>query len=757
MVMDPIKAILSDLTPQQREAVTHMEGPLLVVAGAGSGKTRVITRRVAHLVMGGVPAHRVLAVTFTNKAADELRERIVKLGAADDSRHGAWVSTFHSLCASMLRFSADQIGLEKNFTIYDRDDQLAAVGEALKALEFAREDLAPAAALQAISNAKTRLQSPKDFERAAKGFREERLAQVYTKYQETLDRNAALDFDDLLMRVALLLQGHPQFRERWQKRFQYVLIDEYQDTNHAQYLIARELSALHRNLCATGDPDQAIYSWRGATIRNILEFKRDYPDALIVKLERNYRSTKVILRAADSLIVHNKLRHERGLWTENDEGVAVRFVSAADAETEAAEVVKAIRAGHKAGRPWRDFAVFYRTNAQSRSFEETMRHGIPHRLIGAVAFYGRQEIKDLVAYLRVCLNERDDLSLARIINVPARGIGDRTVAQLKEWAAGQGISLRGALPRVEEIPDLATRAKNAVKAFADLLDAFAAAPRKPVLDFCQRVLAESGYQKWLEQPENEERLENVEEFLAKAAKFDMDDPEGDLAAFMQEVALVSDIDNLDPSADAVTLMTLHAAKGLEFPVVFLTGMEENLLPHFNALNSPEQIEEERRLCYVGMTRAKQELVLTAAQWRAQGGQDWEREPSRFIFELTEDVLDKASRQALTTMGGGESAEEDIAEEDEEDGYEWMRPRRRQPGRRAFSTPRVVRRHRDSPPPAADAPKGGFAIGDRVRHPEFGTGRILSLQRSEKLTLATVAMTGGGKRIFALEYAQLEKL
>jgi DNA helicase-2/ATP-dependent DNA helicase PcrA len=332
------------------------------------------------------------------------------------------------------------------------------------------------------------------------------------------------------------------------------------------------------------------------------------------------------------------------------------------------------------------------------------------------------------------------------------------VAQLKEWAAGQGLSLRAALPTVEEVPDLATRAKNAVKAFADLLDAFAAAPRKPVLDFCQSVLAESGYQKWLEQPENEERLENVEEFLAKAAKFDMDEPEGDLALFMQGVALVSDIDNLDPSADAVTLMTLHSAKGLEFPVVFLTGLEENLLPHFNSLGSPEQIEEERRLCYVGMTRAKQELILSGAQWRAQGGQDWEREPSRFIFELTEDVLDKASRQALAAMDAGETGEEGLGEEDEEDEYGWMRPRRhRGPGRRAMFAPRARTRGRDAPPTAADAPKGRFAVGDRVRHPEFGTGRILSLQRSEKLTLATVAMTGGGKRIFALEYAQLEKL
>ncbi len=730
--------ILKDLTPEQREAVTYQDGPLLVVAGAGSGKTRVITRRVAYLALGGVPAQRLLAVTFTNKAANEMRERIEKLAGTG----GAWVSTFHSLCASMLRFSADQIGLARNFTIYDREDQLTAVGEALKLLEIAKEDLTPATALQAVSNAKTRLESPKQFEKRAVGWRDERLAKVYAKYQETLDRNGALDFDDLLMRVALLLQSDAAFRERWQQRFQYVLIDEYQDTNHAQYLIARELAAQHRNLCATGDPDQAIYSWRGATIRNILEFKRDYPDAKVVKLERNYRSTKTILRAADSLIVHNSLRHERGLWTENDEGVPVSFLSGESAEDEADQVVAAIRERRNAGHPWRDFALFYRTNAQSRSFEERMRHGIPHRLIGAVQFYGRQEIKDLVAYLRACLNERDDLSLARIINVPARGVGDQSVGLLKRWAAASKVSLRAAIARTEEMDGLATRAKNAVKAFADLLDAFALAPKRPVLDFCQRVVRESGYQRWLDQPENKERLENVEEFLAKAAKYDEDDPEGDLAAFMQEVALVSDVDNLDRSADAVTLMTLHAAKGLEFPVVFLTGLEENLLPHYNSLSSPEQIEEERRLCYVGMTRAKKELILSAARWRAQGASDWERQPSRFIFELAADVLDNQGRLALSALaapGQGRAWEE---EAEQEFGMQ-LRPRRpRRPAAMAH-------------PDAVHHPL--FAVGDRVLHPQFGEGRIVTLQRSDKLTLATVAMSGGGKRVFALEYVQLEKL
>jgi len=519
-----------------------------------------------------------------------------------------------------------------------------------------------------------------------------------------------------------------------------VLIDEYQDTNRAQYLIARELAARHRNLCATGDPDQAIYTWRGASIRNILEFTRDYPDARVVKLERNYRSTKAILRAADSLIVHNALRHERGLWTENPEGLPVRFLWADDADQEAQMVVQSIAASHAKGRRWRDFAVFYRTNAQSRSLEEAMRHRIPHRLIGAVQFYGRQEIKDLVAYLRVCVNELDDLSLERILNVPVRGIGDRTADRLRAWAAANGLSLRAAVAAADQAPDLGAKAKGAVKAFSDLLDAFRAAPKSPVGAFCRHVLDKSGYQDWLERPENEERKENVNEFLAKADKFDLEHPGGELAEFMQEVALVSDVDNLDPTADAVSLMTLHAAKGLEFPVVFLTGAEEGLLPHINALRNEEGIEEERRLCYVGMTRAKEELIITASAWRAQGGSMAEREPSRFLFEVRRDVFDNAGQRALASLGPDATLD---AWDDAE-----SKPLRSAPGE--------ARPRKHGPPPPPRRP-GGLAVGDRVRHPQLGDGWVLAIQRADKLTVVTVAMASGGKRLFALEYVALEKL
>jgi DNA helicase-2/ATP-dependent DNA helicase PcrA len=730
--------LLSGLTPPQREAVTHVEGPLLIVAGAGSGKTRVITRRVAYLALQGVPPYRILAVTFTNKAADEMRERIEQLAGTS----GAWVSTFHSLCAAMLRFSADDIGLPRGFTIYDRDDQLKLVKEALHTLDLDTSILQPANALQAISHAKQDLCSPQEVTAAT--WREELIAKVYAEYQRLLGRNAALDFDDLLMRVAELLERDEAFRERWQRRFQFLLIDEYQDTNRAQHLIAKALAGKHHNICATGDPDQSIYGWRGATIRNILDLQRDYPKLRTVKLEQNFRSTKTILRAADSVITHNALRIERGLWTENEEGAPVHFLVGDDPDDEAERVLSAIRSRMAQGRRWRDFAIFYRTNAQSRSFEEAMvEESVPHRLVGAVAFYSRKEIKDVLAYLRVCLNERDALSLERIINTPSRGVGERTIERLKHWAEESGVPLHAALASVGQIADIGPKARGAVKAFAELLDGFRSRPQRPVKEFCESVLKQSGYQAWLEEPENEERLENANEFLAKAAKFDAERPEEGLAEFMQDVSLVSDVDNLDPSAEAISLMTLHSAKGLEFPVVFLTGMEENLLPHANSMDSDEEIEEERRLCYVGMTRAQKELILTVARQRAQGRTEWSREPSRFLSEIAPSALDKAGQRALARFASSSSWMDDDAAEAADDEEE--APAARLPRRKPRAAPEA---------PRTACP---FAVGDRVRHPQYGAGRIVAIQRSEKMTLVTLSMTGGGKRVFALEYVQLEKL
>jgi len=548
------------------------------------------------------------------------------------------------------------------------------------------------------------------------------------------------------MRVALLLEGDEAFRQRWQRRFDYVLIDEYQDTNHAQYLIARDLAAEHRNICATGDPDQSIYGWRGADIRNILDFTKDYRDGVVVKLERNYRSTKTILRAADTLITRNAQRHERSLWTENDEGVAVGLRVGEDAEGEARAALAAIHDRRGEGRRWGDFAVFYRTNAQSRSFEEAcVRGSVPYRIVGAVEFYGRQEVKDLLAYLRVCVNERDDLSLLRIINTPSRGIGKRTVDALKRWAAAQGMSLWAAATAVEQVEGVGATGRRAVTRFAELIRELREADKRPVAAFCARVLADSGYEQWLKGPDNEERRENVEELLGKCTAYDALHPDSDLGDFLQEVALVSEVDNLDGAADAVTLMTLHAAKGLEFPVVLLSGMEEGLLPHANSMATEEEVEEERRLCYVGITRAQDELVFTAARQRAQRGAQWGREPSRFLHEIDRAVLDDQSRRAL--------AEFQATSAQQQEAPEWApRPRRSSLGRRrepASRAPAV------EPTPVVDA--HGLSVGDWVEHPMYGRGRVVALQESERMALATVAMSDGVKRLFSLEHVALKRL
>ena len=751
--MQDVSAILEGLTEPQREAVAHIQGPLLVVAGAGSGKTRVITRRVAHLCLNGVAPYRILAVTFTNKAAGEMRERIEKLS---DTR-GVWVSTFHSLCARMLRMSADDVGLERNYTIYDRNDQLNTVKEALQRLDLGTSTLKPASVLHSISEAKGSLVSPDRFTERCVSFRDEMVAKVYAKYQELLDSNAALDFDDLLMRVALLLDGDAAFRERWQQRFDFVLIDEYQDTNHAQYRIARTLAAAHRNLCATGDADQSIYGWRGANIRNILGFTKDYPDARVVKLEQNFRSTKAILQGANSVIEKNAQRHDRGMWTDNEPGEPIRFLLCEDAEDEADLIVGGIQARQKAGRCWGDCAAFYRTNAQSRSIEEALvQASVPYRIVGAVEFYNRQEIRDLVAYLRVCVNERDDLSLQRVINRPTRGIGQQTLERLKHWAESHGVSLWAAVAGIDEIEGIGprgrnARARNAVGSFREIIETLRASLGLPVADFCSQVLKLTGYGEWLDGPDNEERRQNVAELLAKAAAFDEIHDDASVPTFLQEVSLVSDVDNLEGGADAVTLMTLHAAKGLEFPVVFLTGMEEGLLPHATSAESDDKVEEERRLCYVGMTRAQKELVLTAARERVQYARGestaagWGRTPSRFLAEIDREAMDEESLRGLAAF--------------QSDGSvfgEAPRRSRNRPGQTGWWQSEPAPQPRAAKP-APEKKAHSFAVGDWVMHPTLGKGRILSLQESGRMTLATVSMFSGGKRAFSLEHAKLKKI
>ena len=723
--------ILDNCTPAQAEAITHADGPLLVVAGAGSGKTRVITRRVACLVERGVPPHRILAITFTNKAAGEMQERVHQLV----QKGGVWVSTFHSMCARMLRQFADAIGRRRNFTIYDAADSLSAVKASMKDLEIDTEHWTPSAVQAAISNAKNELIGPDDYHARAASFFERTAAKVYRRYQERLAQNQALDFDDLLLHAARLLSRETAFRDYWQNRFSHVLIDEYQDTNHAQYVIAKELAARHRNICATGDPDQSIYGWRGADIRNILQFVGEYPDAKVVRLEENFRSTKPIIQAAESVIANNTERLDRALYTSREGGSPLRMFAAPDEEAEAEAIVGQIRKLAAQGRRYADIAIFYRTNFQSRTFEHIFQLlALPYAIVGTVEFYNRREIKDILAYLRVLVNDADDVSMSRIINVPPRGIGEQTVAALSRWAAGQRVPLIEAIRRSPEIPDLAGRAGKAVDKLRSLLDALAQV-RGPVAKIIDQAIKRSGYIDWLKasrDESSEERAENLGELVTAAARYDERTPDGTLEAYLEEVALVSQIDEYQDGDNRVTLMTVHAAKGLEFPVVFITGLEEGLFPHQNAMESPSGVEEERRLFYVAITRAKDELFVSYAGARMRFGLITPAMPSRFVEEIPPDVIEH-----LPLFG---QAPPPAGREDER--------------------PPVLRKPRREEAPEAEEPappEKGIEAGQKVRHPTFGLGEVVELTGAGSRRTALVRFKGIGIKRLLLEYAKLEKV
>ncbi|HUU68320.1 MAG TPA: UvrD-helicase domain-containing protein, partial [Planctomycetota bacterium] len=619
--------ILDDCTPQQIEAITHIDGPLLVVAGAGSGKTRVITRRVAYLVQRGVPPYRIIAITFTNKAAQEMRERVQQLAGT----HGVWVSTFHSMCARMLRQFPDAIGYSRNFTIYDAADSLRTIKSCMKDLEIPTDNWPADTMANAISGAKNELVDVDTYESRAGTFFEKTVARVYRRYQEVLHEREALDFDDLLFKVARLLSQETPFRDYWHQRFRYVLIDEYQDTNHAQYLIARELAAQHRNICATGDPDQSIYGWRGADIRNILDFVQEYPDAKVVKLEENFRSTEYILKAADNVIVNNTERIPRALFTQQKGGSRVRLIACPDEEAEGEAVAGQVRALHHAGMPYGDMAIFYRTNFQSRTLENVFRLlGIPYTIVGTVEFYNRKEIKDILSYLRLLVNVRDDLAVQRIINVPPRGIGSQTLSVLDAWAREQQVPLVEAVRHAAEIPELPDRAARAVDKFRALMEQLAQT-QGPVSKIVDQAMKRSGYLDWVRGSKDEakvDREENLGELVTAAGRYDERTPESSLQGWLEEVALVSQIDEYQDGDDRVVLMTVHAAKGLEFPAVFITGVEEGLFPHEISMQSENGVEEERRLAYVAITRAKRELFVTYALSRMRFGLILEAHPSR---------------------------------------------------------------------------------------------------------------------------------
>ncbi len=636
--------LLANLNPPQREAVMTVDGPVLVLAGAGSGKTRVITHRLAYLVDAhGVWPSKILAVTFTNKAAGEMRSRVAALiGGAEAAR--AWVGTFHATCSRFLRRDADAFGVSANFSIYDTADQLRLVKQALKALGISDKQVHPNAALNEISRAKNRLEGPQVYAETATGYFEGFVVDVYAHYQAALEANNALDFDDLLRRVADGFRDSPALLAKYQERFAYVMVDEYQDTNHAQYQIVRLLTRARPNLCVVGDDDQSIYAWRGADLRNILDFESDYPHTKVITLEENYRSTQNILTAANCVVANNQTRKPKTLWTGKPPGELLTVIALADEQEEAECIIDRLQELRLADdEPLKAFAIFYRTNAQSRVLEDALRRAdLPYVLIGGTRFYDRREVKDIIAYLRLISNPVDDLSALRIVNVPTRGIGKTTVGRVQGWALAQGLSFLEALRRAAEVPGVGAGALKRLRAFVDLYDGLAAAARDlEVPALVEHVLTATGYVEGLERQNTGEaldRLQNLEELVSAAAEFVERADEVTLDAFLQGVALVSDVDQLDDSSGAVTLMTLHSAKGLEFPIVFMAGMEEGLFPHNNALYGERDIEEERRLCYVGLTRAMDRLILTHAWQRRIYGMAEVQAPSRFLDELPREVV-----------------------------------------------------------------------------------------------------------------------
>lgn len=733
--MNPIFDTLND---RQCEAVKHTEGPLLITAGAGSGKTKVLTCRIAHLLELGVAPYRILAITFTNKAAKEMKERVTNLvGVQADS---IWLSTFHSFCAKLLRFEIDGFhGYTRNFTIYDSSDQLVLVKDCLKKLNLDDKQFTPRSVLGTISSAKNVLMDAKAFAAKASDFYEQKVADVYALYQEKLRENNAVDFDDLLFLAVRLLQENEEVREKYQSRFQYILVDEYQDTNHAQYALAKILAARWRNICVVGDADQSIYAWRGADIRNIIDFTRDYPDAVSIKLEQNYRSTKTILHAANAVIDNNESRPKKTLWTENPTGNKIIHYQAQTEHDEADYIAGVIYNRHEISHePYGDMAILFRTNAQSRVLEEKlMRYAIPYTMVGGTKFYDRKEIKDVLAYLRLLYNPEDSLSLTRIINVPKRNIGATTMEHVAAYAEAQGISLFEALSSTDEIP-VTKRAKASLENFAAMIfDLLNDIEGKDVLSLIETVIKQTGYGDMLDKeaehdPQGESRKENVGEFLSVAKDYMDSNPEGNLQDFLENVALVSDVDDFESSDSKVTLMTLHAAKGLEFPVVFLTGLDEGLFPHSRTLMDPAQVEEERRLAYVGITRAERQLYVTNAVTRTMYGRISAYMPSRFLAEIPPQFMEDYHRKSAMPQSRATAV----------------------PGKQRVS---ILTKPVASSLPKKHAVTDTFAKGDKVRHKIWGIGTVLDVIGEGPNMQMKIQFPTKGVRQVVVKYAPLEKI
>ncbi|MHC4664161.1 MAG: ATP-dependent helicase [Planctomycetota bacterium] len=739
---DPLK----DLTESQRAAVTHRGGPLLVVAGAGSGKTRVITCRIAHLVEEGLPPYAILAITFTNKAAREMRER-VQMFTGSETLAEMRVQTFHSFCAWLLRRHAEHVGLTRDFSIYDDADQRDMVKSVMNEKGIDTASFKPAAMLAMISRAKNELIGPVKFEEQASDFLSLTAARIYHGYQAMLSAQNAVDFDDLLLKVVALFGKEKQVLEKYRKRFRQILVDEYQDTNAPQYRIVKALASGHGQICATGDPDQSIYGWRGADIRNILRFDEDFPGTVIIKLEENFRSTGHILAAADYLIKHNRLRKERDLYTKKPDGEQVIVTALSDEREEALYVAGEISRIAAEGGSMRDIVVAYRVNALSRSFEEAFRSAaIPYTIVGSVEFYRRKEIKDILAYMKLMTNPLDDVSFSRIVNVPPRGIGATTLARLKAYASLREIPLLEAARNVKEVKEIKPAAAKKVASFAKLIARIGKKAEGSSADAVRSVVEETLYLGMLDRDKTEEnmqRRENVGALVSAAFEFDEADPDGGLRGFLEQVALVSDVDSWDDAEERVTLMTLHTAKGLEFPVVFVVGVEENLFPHARSCHSAAQIEEERRLAYVGITRAMERLNITYTHFRTQFGRTVRNTPSRFLAELDTAACEfRVSRQASvpSRFGGFETDEDDgdieaVLELEDLDG----------------------------PVIEYDDIGGGneteymeFETGMVVQHNRFGIGKILKIMGRGTDKRARIMFQRFGEKSLVLRYANLRK-
>lgn len=726
---------LDSLNPEQREAVEYDGGPLLIFAGAGSGKTRVITHRIARLLQGGVPPARILAVTFTNKAAREMRERVE--GLVGDTTRNMWIGTFHSLFARLLRIEGKNIGLDPNFVIYDDADQLSLIKEILKKKNLDEKSVQPRAVLNEISSAKEKLLTPEAYDKDAVGYLERLSAEVYKSYQELLFKASALDFDDILYFTNRLLEQRLDVLEKYQERFLHILVDEYQDVNFAQYNVIHMLAAKHRNVVVVGDDDQSIYAWRGADVKLILKFGSDYPDAKIVKLERNYRSTQNILAAANAVIQKNRSRANKSLWTENAKGVPISVTTAGTERDESMMIAEQLQRDVRAKRRrYRDFAVLYRTNAQSRVMEEaflTMR--IPHVLVGGQRFYERKEVKDMLAYLRLTFNLRDDVSFRRVVNVPARTLGASSISSLENWATEHGTSLFETASDQAFQASLSSKAGSAFRSFLGAINlARDEAQSGAITPVLKALLNESGYLNALREERSQEalgRLENLQEFVNVTMEYDRSADEPSLSGFLENVALVADIDALTGNGDAVTLMTLHSAKGLEFPVVFIAGLEEGIFPHSRTLNSDREVEEERRLAYVGMTRAREELHLLHAQRRSMFGTPNFNMRSRFLEDIPKELIDSG-------------------------GPDYGAPLLREVHQNRTGTYAVV-----EPRPIPKNPVGyqpPFNMGDRVKHRTFGPGVVIAcnpIKDDVEVTVAFPGVTGVKKLVQKL--AKLEKI